>query len=86
MEASGDRAAVGGEAAVQDIDEGGFPRAVVADEADAFAGPDGEVDAVEGHDMAIGLDDVAGLEHDLGRRVDFRCGDERGHQRLLRES
>ena len=62
----GDRAAVGSERAGEDVHQGRFAGAVVADEADAFARVDREIDAVkraDGAEMlfdAVQRDDICG--------------------------
>jgi hypothetical protein len=62
-----DVAGVGGEGAREGADERGLPRPVVADHGEDLAGPQGEVGAVERRDLAVALDEAAGLEH--GRRA-----------------
>ena len=42
----------------QDLDERGLARAVFAGQADRLTGADGDVDAIEGDDPAVALDDA----------------------------
>src|SRR5580704_5369243 len=58
----GDRAAVVGERPADAIDQRALARAVGADEADAFAAPHREIDAVEGDEAAEALAQIGDLE------------------------
>src|SRR5207244_408985 len=57
-----DRAAIGGERAREDLDQGGLAGAVVADQAVHLARVDLEVCPVERSYRAVGLDEVAHLD------------------------
>ena len=67
------RALVVGVQAGDDLDQGRLAGAVVAEDAGHLAGPDGEVDPLEGADRPVGLADVDHLDEGLPR-VQARVG------------